>query len=126
MRDAAFVLAGIAVGLLWLAIWSGFLHVLGVVPIRRKLEDGSTRRERLKRLGKPKYILIFGVLGSGLGFGLVMITIDLVGDHSHGLAPELMKLLFSSVFFGLFQGFWGWHNAFREPVPFPPEYPPAK
>jgi len=36
-----------------------------------------------------------------------MITIDLVGDHSHGLAPELIKLLFSSVFFGLFQGFLG-------------------
>jgi len=69
--------------------------------------------------------IIFGVLGSGLAFGLAMITIDLVGDHSHGLAPELIKLLFSSVFFGLFQGSWGWRNAFREPVPFPPEYPSA-
>jgi hypothetical protein len=31
-----------------------------------------------------------------------------------------------SVFFGLFQGFWVWRNACREPVPFPPVYPPAK
>jgi hypothetical protein len=126
MRDAASVLAGIAVGLLWLAIWSGFLHVLGVVPTRRKLEDGSTRRERLKRLGKPKYIFIFGVLGGGLAFGLAMITIDFVGDHSYGWANELIKLLFISVFMGLFQGVWGWQNSFREPVPFPPDYPPAK
>jgi hypothetical protein len=126
MRDMAFFFAGIAVGLLWLAIWSGLLHVLRIVPIRLKLEDASTRRERLKRLGKPKYILIVGVLGSGLAFGLAMITIDLLGGHYYGWPRELIKLLFLSVLIGLSQGFWGWHNAFREPVPFPPDYPPAK
>ncbi len=126
MREVAVVLAGIAVALIWLAVWSALLHVLGIAPIRRKLEDCSARRERLKRLGKSKYILIFGVFGSGLGFGLAMITVDLVGHRSHVATTELIKLLFLSVFFGLFQGFWGWRNAFPEPVPFPPVYPPVK
>jgi hypothetical protein len=55
-----------------------------------------------------------------------MITIDFVGHRSLGWVTELTKLLFSAVLFGLFQGFWGWRNAFRDPVPFPPDYPPAR
>jgi hypothetical protein len=55
-----------------------------------------------------------------------MITVDFLSHRSVGAASELMKLVFLAVCFGLFQGFRGWHIAFRDPVPFPPVYPPAK
>jgi hypothetical protein len=38
----------------------------------------------------------------------------------------LIKLVFFAVGFGVIQGPWRWHRAFRDPVPFPPVYPPAK
>jgi uncharacterized membrane protein len=126
MREFAFVMAGIAAGIVWLAIWAGFLQVFGIAPGLRNVEDSVSKRERLNRLGKLKYILIFGVLGYGLAFGLAMITVDLVSYRSQGWASELTKLLLFTVCIGLFQGLWGWHRAFRDPVPFPPDYPPAK
>ena len=65
-------------------------------------------------------------LGLDLLLNWAMIAIDLVGGHSYGWARELIKLLFLSAGLGLFQGFWGWHNDFLEPVPSLPDYPPAK
>jgi len=126
MREVVLVMFGIAVALVWTAIWTGLFHVLGVAPISRKVEDQASTRERLKRLGKLKYIVIFGVLGPGVAFGLGMITIDLAGHRSTGWLSELIKLVLFAVFFGLIQGPWRWHRAFRDPVPFPPVYPPAK
>ena len=45
-----------------------FLQVFGIAPGLRNVEDSASKRERLNRLGKLKYILIFGVLGYGLAF----------------------------------------------------------
>jgi hypothetical protein len=73
MLEVAYVTAGIAVGLAWLEIWAGLLHLIGVAPIRRTVEDRGSRRERLKRLGEFRYFVIFGVLGSGVAFGPAMI-----------------------------------------------------
>jgi hypothetical protein len=50
MLEIAYVVAGIAVGLAWLGIWAGLLHLIGLVPIRRTVEEHRSRRERLKRL----------------------------------------------------------------------------
>ena len=126
MREVAFVMVGIAVGLVWMAIWAGLLHVFGIAPFSRKVEDSASTRERLKRLGKVRYIATFGVLRVGLAFGLAMTTIDLVSQRSVGWSSESIKLVFFAVFYGLFMGFWNWRRAFRDPVPFPPEYPPPK
>jgi hypothetical protein len=126
MREVVLVMFGIAVALVWAAIWTGLLHVLGIAPVSRKVEDQTSTRERLKRVGKLKYIVIFGVLGPGLGFGLAMITIDFADHRSAGWLSELIKLILLAVGFGLIQGPWRWHRAFRDPVPFPPVYPPAK
>jgi hypothetical protein len=125
MLEVAYVAVGIAVGLAWLGIWAGLLHLIGVAPIRRTVEDRGSRRERLKRLGEFTYLVIFGVLRSGVAFGLAMISIDFISHRSHGWATELIKFAFLALFFGLFQGFGGW-RAIRDPVPFPPNYPPAK
>lgn len=126
MRELAVVIAGIAFAFAWLAIWAGFLHIFGFSPFRRKIEDRASRRQRLKRLGKLRYILTFGVLGPGFAFGLAMITTDVLGNLSRGWASESFKFAFSAVFFGLAQGFMGWRNEVSDPVPFPPDYPPVK
>jgi hypothetical protein len=126
MREVVLVIVGIAVALVWAAIWTGLLHVLGVAPVSRKIEDPASTRERLKRLGKLKYIVIFGVLGPGFAFGLAMITIDFAGHRSTSWPSELIKLVLFAVFFGLIQGLWRWQRVLRDPVPFPPVYPPAK
>jgi len=106
MREVVFVIFGIAVALVWAAIWTGLLHALGVVPITRKVEDSASKRERLKRLSKLKYVVIFGVLGPGVAFGLAMIAIDLASHHSTGWLSELIKLVLFATVFGLIQGPW--------------------
>jgi hypothetical protein len=126
MREVAVVTAGVAFACAWWAIWAGSLHILGFSPFPRKTEDRANRRQRLNRLGKLRYILTFGVLGPGFAFGLAMITMDFLGNRSRGWVSESIKFAFYAVFFGLFQGFWGWRNEVRDPVPFPPDYPPVK
>jgi hypothetical protein len=106
MREVVFVMFGIAAGFAWMAVWTGVLHVFGVVPVGPKIENSATKRERLQRLGKPKYIL-FTVLKAGIAFGLAVITIDYASHRSAGSVSELIKFLFLSACFGLVQGFVG-------------------
>jgi hypothetical protein len=127
VRDLISIIVGIAVGFAWLAIWHFvFLHAFGITVLRRKLEDHATRRERMKQLGKLRYILISGVLGVGLSFGLAITAADLVAHYSHGWVFAIVKLVLFSVFFGWFNGARTWSEVFRDPVPFPPNYPPLK
>lgn len=126
MREAAFIVAGVAVGLVWIVLWSALLRGFGFDVVQPGTEDCAKRRERLKRLGKLRYFLIYGMLGSGFAFGLAMITIDFVSHRFAGWASQLIKFVFLAVCFGAFQGYWGWSRAFRNPVPFPPNYPPTR
>ena len=119
VREVSLIVAGISVGLAWLAIWGGVLYALGFAPFRRKAEDCSIRRERLKHIGKLKYIAVFGVLGPGLAFGLALTTADVLRGDSVTWAAETAKLVFLTVFFGLFQGVRSWREAFRDSVPSP-------
>jgi 4-amino-4-deoxy-L-arabinose transferase-like glycosyltransferase len=120
------IIAGIAVGLSWLAIWAYVLHAFGIALFQRKAEDRASRRERIKQMGKLRYILMFGVLGSGLAFGLALLTADFLSRDSFRWTFEVAKLLFLTVLFGGFQGARSWSETFRDPVAFPPNYPPAK
>lgn len=126
MREVVVVMFGIAVALVWTAIWGGLLLVLGIVPVSQEVKHQTNTQHISKRLGKLKYIVIFGVLGPGVAFGLAMIAIDLADHRSTGWLSELIKFVLFAVVFGLIQGLWRWHSAFRDPVPFPPVYPPAK
>jgi hypothetical protein len=120
------IIAGIAVGLAWLAIWAYVLHAFGIALFQRKAEDRASRRERIRQMGKVRYILMFGVLGSGLAFGLALVTGDFLWHDSLGWTSEIVKLVFLTLLFGWFQGARAWSETFRDPVPFPPNYPPAK
>ena len=126
MRLFVSIIVVVTVGLAWLAIWASVLHVLGITVFSRKTEDRATRQERKKQLGKLRYILIFGVLGSGLAFGLGITAADVLRHDSHDWVSTIAKLVFLSVLFGWFQGARTWNEAFRNPVPFPPNYPPQK
>jgi hypothetical protein len=102
------IIAGIAVGLAWLAIWAYSLRAFGIAVFSRKAEDRSTRREHIRKMGKLRYILVFGMLGFGLALGLAITTADFLRPDSFNWAYELPKLVFLSVVFGLFQGVRNW------------------
>ena len=116
------IVAGIAVGLAWLAIWALSVRA----AFSRQAEDRVRRRERIKQMGKLWYILIFGVVGYGLAFGLVITAFGFLDHDSRGLGFSIGKVVFLSVLFGCFHGVRTWGEAFRDPVPFPPVYPPPK
>jgi hypothetical protein len=123
------MIVGVAVALAWTAIWAYCLHLFGIAfsaVFTRRPEDRASRRERIKEMGKLRYILIFGVLGSGLALGLGITTADLLAHESHSWGAVVWKLVLLSVLGGWFQGAWTWSENFRDPVPFPPNYLPPK
>jgi len=118
---------GLAAALAWLAIWECVLRAFGIsFFFRRKTEDRASRRERIKRLGKLKYILVFGVFGSGPAFGLAVTMPDILKGDSHGSIYWIGELVMFAVLFGWLQAARTWGENFRDPVPFPPIYPPAR
>ncbi|HEX3321237.1 MAG TPA: hypothetical protein VHR84_11080 [Terriglobales bacterium] len=120
------IVGGIVVGLAWLAIWALLLRAFGIVAFSIQAEESVRRRERIKQMGKFRYILIFGVAGYGLMFGLAMTVAGVLDHDSPGVGFSIVKLLFLSVLVGCFHGVRTWNQAFRDPVPFPPAYPPQK
>ena len=123
MRESVSIIVGIAVALAWMAVWSYGLHLFGIAftaVFMRRPEDRARRRERIKRMGKRRYILVFGVLGFGLAMGLATTSGDLLARESHGWFAEVEKFVLSSVLGGWFFGSWTWSENFRDPVPFPP------
>ena len=126
MREFVSIGVGVAAALAWLAVWSVVLHAFGVGVISRRPEIRAIRRERIKKMGKLRYIVIFGVLGFGLTFGLAITTADLYRHDSFSWGFEVGRLLFLSALAGWFHGARSWNAAYREPVPFPPHFPPLK
>jgi hypothetical protein len=123
------IVGAIAIALAWMAIWAYCLHLFGIAfsaIFMRQPEDRAHRRERIKRMGKLRYILIFGVLGFGVAMGLAITTSDLLAQQSHGWIAVVEKFVLLSVLVGWLQGAWTWSENFRDPVPFPPNYPPPK
>jgi hypothetical protein len=121
------VIVGVAVAFIWLIIWAYVLRMIFRVSLlQRKPEDRESRRERMKELGKLRYILLFGLLGYGFGFALALTTADLLTNRSLGIEVQAGKLLFLTVVFGWFQGARSWSEAFRDPTPFPPRYTVTK
>jgi hypothetical protein len=127
MREIGLVFAGVAVGLAWIVIWAALLHVLGISSLREQTEDIAAKRERLRRIGMAKYIVVFGVLWAGVGFAAMNVTIDIVRhERQLGWALEFTKFLVLAVLFGSFLGYRNWRRAFLDPAPYPPKYSTGK
>jgi drug/metabolite transporter (DMT)-like permease len=126
MRELVSIAVGIAVGLACLALWAFVLQIFGISVYSRMSEDRASKRERIKKMGKMRYIVSFGVLGFGLAVGLAITTADLLSHHFHGWSITFVKLLCISVLGGWFHGAWTWSTAFRDPVPYPPDYSALK
>ena len=126
MRWIVSAILGFAAALAWLAIWAFSLHLFGIAAFERQAKDRASRRERIKQMGKLRYILIFGLLGYGLAFGLAVTVNDWLVRTSHDWVLSTDKFVMSSVLYGWFYGAMTWRESFRDPVPFPPDYPPPK
>jgi hypothetical protein len=109
-----------------MAIWAFLLHLLGIGVFIRRPEDRASRRERIKKMGKLRYILLFGVFGYGLALAVGITSAGLLAGETHGWVFAVGKLLLLAVIAGWFQGAWTWKQTFRDPVPFPPNYLPPK
>jgi hypothetical protein len=120
------ILSGVALGLVWLAIWAVALRAFGILVLSRIPEERAHRRERLSRMGKLRYILIFGVFGYGLALGLGIATAGLIGHSSGGWVGAVARVLLVSLLGGWFNGARTWNEAVRDPVPFPPDYASLK
>jgi hypothetical protein len=103
-----------------------FLGKFDIPVLSSRQEDIARKRDRLRQFGKIKYLLLAGVLGSGVGFGITATVGDYFWRDSFDWSFELLKLGFISVAVGLFTGLQNWNRCFRDPVPFPPNYPPQK
>ena len=112
--------------LAWLAIWAFALRKAGIPFLSRSVEERARRRERIKQMGKLRYILLFGVFGRGLAFGLAFTIADLLRHRSLGWFWAGAELLIMSMMFGWLSGARTWNDSFRDPVPFPPDFSPMK
>ena len=69
MREFVFIIVAIAVALAWMGIWAYCLHLFGFAffaVFSGKPEDRATRRERIKQMGKLRYILMLACLALDL------------------------------------------------------------
>lgn len=64
------IVVGVAVAFAWMAVWALALRAFGVPLLMRTPEERNASKQHIFQIGKLRYILIFGVLGSGFGYGL--------------------------------------------------------
>jgi len=127
MRDFVLpVVAGVAVAFAWMALWAVALRAFGIPVLGRTLEERAAWKERIRAMGKLRYVLIFGVLGKGLGFGVAMVVASGMGMQHFGVWRATTQMVLCMIFFGLWQGVATWNQSFRGEIPFPPHYPPQK
>jgi hypothetical protein len=115
------VVVGVAVALGWLAIWTAVLRAFGILVFSRSLEKRAGTRERFIRMGKLRYVIFFGVFGSGFAFGLGIAIAGLIAHATHDWIGAVIQFTLSAILFGCWQGFSTW-NEMRGPTPFPPSF----
>jgi hypothetical protein len=120
------IASGVAVAAAWMAVWALMLRAFGISVLMRSPEERAARKQRILHRGKLRYILIFGVLGSGFGSGLgIAAAIMMTHDSANwGRAAAIFGAVL--LLGGCFIGIRGWNQLFHVEVPFPPVYPPPK
>ena len=113
---------GLSVGILWLLVWGPVLRVPLAFWLARTPEKRALRRQRCLRMGRWRYILLVGILGSGLAFAL-SLTVTGILDHGAMSWRLIAQLILLSLAFGCVQGSINWDTNVRKEIPFPPHYP---
>jgi hypothetical protein len=115
LKFALAIAVGVAVAFAWMGAWTLGLRAFGLtLP-----DERSDRKQHIVRMGKLRYLCIFGVLGGGFAFGLAVAAAMMIGNSaSWGEATTVFLAL--SLLGGLFNGVRSWNQLFREEVPFPP------
>jgi hypothetical protein len=109
--------------LVWMGIWALVLRAFGIPVLMRTPEERTARKQRILHMGKLRYILIFGVLGSGIGLGLGIAMAFMTAHISANWREAVVTFAAVSVLGGCFNGMKAWSQPFRTEVPFPPIYP---
>jgi hypothetical protein len=109
MREIAEIAIVIGVMLSWLAIWAFVIRLwLGFPGLSRKPEDRLRVRQWIKKIGRLKYTIIYGVFGAGFAFALGMTTFDWLGPERGSWGWLVAKFLFLSTSFGVPMGPVNW------------------
>ena len=119
------VAVGMSVVFLWLLVWGAVIRVPLAFWLARTPEKRALRRQRCLRMGRWRYILLVGILGTGLAIGLGMTVIGVMSDGTASWGLAIAKLILLSLFWGVFQGSTDWDTNVRKEIPFPPHYPSA-
>ena len=124
MREFGISVAiGVVVCAAWMALWALVLRAFGIPVLMRSPEERAAKKLRVLQMGKLRYILIFGVLGSGFGSGLGIAT-AIIHDSDDWRAAAIFGTAF--LLLGCFNSVRAWNQLFRTEVAFPPVYPPLK
>jgi len=111
---------GLLVGFLWLLLWGIALRTPLLVWFMRTPEERAKRQQRFMRMGRVRYVLLVGILGRGLAFGLGMTIAGIADDGVASWGRTIAKLIILSLFWGGYYGSTSWDMHFRSEVPFPP------
>ena len=115
MKFAFEIAVGVAIAFAWMAVWAVALRTLGLAPP----DERCARKQHIQRMGKLRYICIFGVLGGGFGLGLGIAAATMI-DNSASWGRATTVFLAVSLLGGSFNGMRSWKELFRAEVPFPP------
>ena len=115
------VAVGTVIGFAWMVVWALVLRAFGIQTLTRTPEERATRKQRILQMGKLRYTLIFGVLGSGFGLGLGIAT-AIIHDSDDWRAAVICGT--AGLLPACFNSVRAWNQLFRTEVMFPPVYPP--
>jgi hypothetical protein len=120
------IVVGVAIAFAWMAVWALALHASGIPVLMRTPEDIASRKQRIIKMGKFRYILIFGLLGYGFAFGLGISIALMMSRGRYDWVYGATMFGAISLVGGLMNGIRAWNHLFSVQTPFPPDYPVSK
>jgi len=119
------IAAGVAVSLAWSALCLIAIRACGIPVLIRTSEQRAPKKQHMIQMGRLRYVLIFGVIGNGIPYGLGIATAIMMDRYFANCGEGAIIFGVVSLLYGIFNGVKGWNAVFRTEVPFPPAYPPA-
>ena len=91
-----------------MVLWRVALAAFGFPIIPRSPEARAIYRRRKLEMGKARYMVLFGILGYGFGFGLALTASDITMVGASWLTA--VRFLFGVLFFGIWMGLRNWNE----------------